>query len=102
MVDPRDDLPAVREVIKRYVADAELPQSPLVQSILKNDLRRVILRYDGERRIGFVRDVLLILSATARVPPECWGSPKAVANWVYAGGQHGRQRVLNEMHGGGQ
>jgi hypothetical protein len=67
--------------IRRY-ADHHIETGSFLRAFLENDLRRAMMQADPETQIYFAAIFSYLIAET---PPECWGSPERVKDWLAAG-----------------
>jgi len=86
-------IPAImRPALERYIVTGTAPGT-FLDAVLCNDLKRAVLSADTQNIMGLRALVVFLVK---QAPPQCFGSPKAVANWTYVGGIKGRRAMRDE------
>ncbi len=65
----------------RHYVEGHIETGSFLRCVLENDLSGAVLRGDPTS-VVHLRDLVLWLQSFA--PPECWGSPERVRDWLAA------------------
>lgn len=76
-----------RRRIYHYIVQGR-PTGDFLSAVISNDLFRAFGKADIENRHAMFDIVAYFYS---HAPAECWGSPKAMTDWIALGGLSGRQ-----------
>jgi hypothetical protein len=89
-----NDCPGLfREEIETWINDGELPiDNRVLQAVLRGQLKQA-LRVSTRDKLNLLIPLVRFLD---RACPECWGSPKEVAEWLHVGGLYGKSKISDE------
>jgi hypothetical protein len=91
-----NDCPGLfRDEIETWINEGELPTGiPMLQAMLHGNLKQTF-RLSTRDKLNLVIPLVRFLE---RACPDCWGSSRAVAEWVHVGGLYGKAKIADEYN----